>query len=217
MLNSDSLRASGRSTAVDFWHHREARLCGNRNYFHMYWRTDSPGSTAVDGMTEFWVMQARKTGNPGVAPAAAVINKDVGEAVVKLICSEGSDLDKMMEATGLAADGQLDVARLEYLFQDHCAVMRGHLPNSSWPRHRRRGGETVPSLVCSCCTFMMHGECEHVLFVRALLGDPVVNLKAVPVLRKRGRKRKQGSLDSLAKTAAKAKKLQKVLKAPRKK
>ncbi|CAE7685615.1 unnamed protein product, partial [Symbiodinium sp. CCMP2456] len=106
---------------------------------------------------------------------------------------------------------------LEYLFQDHCAVMRGHLPNSSWPRHRRRGGETVPSLVCSCCTFMMHGECEHVLFVRALLGDPVVNLKAVPVLRKRGRKRKQGSLDSLAQTAAKATKVQKVLKAPRKK
>ena len=71
---------------------------------------------------------------------------------MKLICSEGSDLDKMMEATGLAADGQLDVARLEYLFQDHCAVMRGHLPNSSWPRHRRRGGETVPSLVL----FLLH-------------------------------------------------------------
>ena len=51
---------------------------------------------------------------------------------------------------------------------------------------------------------MMHGECKHVLYVRALLGDPPVNLKAVPVLRKRGRNRKQGCLDSAPKTATKA-------------
>ena len=51
------------------------------------------------------------------------------------------------------------------------------MPNSSWPRHRRRGADTVPSVVCSCCTFMMHGECEHVLYERVLLGDPAVNLK----------------------------------------
>ena len=72
--------------------------------------------------------------NPGVAPTVAVITKNVGEAIVKLICSEGSDLDKMMEATRPAADGPL--GKIEYFFQDHCAVMRGHLPNSSWPRHR---------------------------------------------------------------------------------
>ena len=95
------------------------------------WRTDNPSSAAADGMTDFRIMQARKTGKPGAAPAAAVVTKDVGEDIVKLIFSEGSGLDKMTEATGLA-DGQFDVAKMEDFFQDHCA------PNPTWPRHRRR-------------------------------------------------------------------------------
>ena len=37
---------------------------------------------------------------------------------------------------------------------------------------------------------MMHGRCEHMLYVRALLKDPAVNLQKIPVLRKRGRKPK---------------------------
>ena len=81
--------------------------------------------------------------NPGVAPTAAVITKNVGEAIVKLICSEGSDLDKMMEATGLAADGPL--GKIEYFFQDHCAVMRGG------DTCRTRPGRVIDDVVLTPC------------------------------------------------------------------
>ena len=46
---------------------------------------------------------------------------------------------------------------------------------------------------------MMHGECEHVLYERVLLGDPAVNLK---------------NPSCVSGEAARAKKVQKVSKAP---
>ena len=40
IYNSESLRSAGRSPAADFWNQREKKLCGNRNYFQIWVRTD---------------------------------------------------------------------------------------------------------------------------------------------------------------------------------
>ena len=32
-------------------------------------------------------------------------------------------------------------------------------------RHRRRSGEDVPSLMCTCCHVHDAGSCEHMLYV----------------------------------------------------
>ena len=164
-------------------------------------------------------LRARTCGQKAVAPADAAITKDVGQQLVTLICSEGSELDRAFEGAGLVVEGQLDVHKLEHIFADHCVVMRGHLPHSSWPRHRRRSGEDVPSLMCTCCHFMMHGSCEHMLYVRALLKDPAVNLQKIPVLWKRGRKPKTAGAVPQADTKdtkGVTKTISKIKKAPRK-
>ena len=82
--------------------------------------------------------------------------KEVAHQIVTLISPEGSELDRAFEGTGLVVEGQIDVCKLEHIFADHC----GHLPNSSWLRHRRRSCEDVPSLMCTCC----HLSCEHLLY-----------------------------------------------------
>ena len=96
----------------------------------------------------------------------------------------------------LSEDGDaLCEAQLHAYFKHTCSVMRGHLPNTSWPRHRRRSEISVDALLCTCPYFMMHAECEHALYVGALTEPAVAEgLKKIPTQRPRGRKRKAASL-----------------------
>ena len=47
-----------------------------------------------------------------------------------------------------------------------------------------------PSIVCACLEFLLHGDCEHVVFIKAVEGEGNVNLRSIPVVRTDGRKRK---------------------------
>ena len=87
LYNSESLRSAGRSPAADFWDQREKKLCGNRNYFQIWVRTDGQKASAdAAGVTTFWVLRARKYKD--VPPAAAVITKDVATMVANVVGEE---------------------------------------------------------------------------------------------------------------------------------
>ena len=194
LFNSQSLRSSGRSCAVDFWNCRERRLCGGHNYYKMHVRTDSSKTEDPAGITTFHVMRALK--QDGVAPAEAVIQKDVAETFCKLVTAEGSKLLDVAHAsklvTGVGNQMRLDVAVLTYLFETHCAVIEGHLSNTAWPRLKKLDGHVTR--LCTCASFALHGDCEHVLFIRGLYNtdpqDPSAQLEKLPLVRPKGRKRK---------------------------
>lgn len=131
-------------------------------------------------------------------PADAVIAKQVGLNVANLIASEGKDLEKWLAESGIAAEDtksgsrRLDAERLRDILANHCAVMEGHLPNSCWPRKHRKLSERFPSVVCTCLEFLMHGECEHVVFVQALNNTALAGkLQKMPVIAKKGRKKRK--------------------------
>ena len=65
--------------------------------------------------------------------------------------------------------------------------------DTCWPRSRRKVAMQVPKKLCTCLAFCMHGDCEHVVFVKAIEGD--LNLGSIPVQQKKGRKRKQDARD----------------------
>ena len=188
LFNSKSLRSAGRSPARDFWEHREPRLCGNRNYRQVYIRTGEAGGTDVDGVTTFWVLQSRLQG--GVMPAEAVVTPQVAEMVANLIASEGPQLEKWLCKAGIAKDGELELKALQKYMQQYCAVLEGHLAQASWPRVRRKLKKPVPGKLCTCREFLLHGDCEHVLYVKALQDDPTADMRNIPTQRRRGRKRK---------------------------
>ncbi|CAJ1405087.1 unnamed protein product, partial [Effrenium voratum] len=188
LFNSKSLRSAGRSPARDFWEHREPRLCGNRNYRQVYIRTGEAGGTDVDGVTTFWVLQSRLQG--GVMPAEAVVTPQVAKMVANLIASEGPQLEKWLCKAGIAKDGELELKALQKYMQQYCAVLEGHLAQASWPRVRRKLKKPVPGKLCTCREFLLHGDCEHVLYVKALQDDPTADMRNIPTQRRRGRKRK---------------------------
>ena len=39
-----------------------------------------------------------------------------------------------------------------------------------------------PSIVCTCLEFLLHGDCEHVVFIKAVEGEGNVNLRNIPVV-----------------------------------
>lgn len=107
-------------------------------------------------------------------PAEAIITKDIGHRVASLIAAEGKELEKWLSESGIGKEDdqtcrkRLDLDNLRAAFTDHCAVMIGHLPCSCWPRLHRKVNEPFPTVVCTCVVFLMHGECEHVIYVKAL-------------------------------------------------
>lgn len=194
LYNSEALRSAGRSPAADFWNEREKKLCGNRNYFQIWVRTDGQKASADPaGVTTFWVLRARKYKD--VQPAAAVITKDVATIVANLIAAEGEELARWLEKSGLVTSDQgtrvLDSDRLRNLFFFHCVVMEGHLPNSCWARRRAKLRDIWPTRLCTCQEFLMHADCEHIIYVKALTDEKeAAALAKVPLMRQRGRKRK---------------------------
>ena len=108
----------------------------------------------------------------------------------------GDQVLKTLQRVGICKDGRPhvpDIERLELLLGIHCVVIQGHLATRAWPRLFKISREHAPAAVCSCHTFLMHAECEHVLFVRALQGDAAVNLHDIPEVRAPGRPRKRQS------------------------
>ena len=144
-------------------------------------------------------------------PAEAVITKDIGHGVANLIAAEGKELEKWLGESGIAQEDErtgskrLDLDNLRAAFTDHCAVMAGHLPCSCWPRLHRKVKEPFPTVVCTCVEFLMHGECENVIFVKALGNNTfAAMLGKMPVVAKKGRKRKmEGSKTARPKTKQK--------------
>ena len=189
LFNSQSLRSAGRSPAVDFWQNRELRLCGNRNYREVYIRTGEPTGTDREGITTFWVLQSRTYQK--MAAAEAIVPKDVAEIVANLIASEGAQLAKWLLKAGIVSDDkELNLAQLDKYLQRHCAVMEGHLVQAVWPRAQKKLKKVAPAKLCTCREFLLHADCEHVLYIKALQNDPTANLQNIPVQRPRGRKRK---------------------------
>ena len=187
LFNSQSLRSAGRSPAVDFWLNREPRLCQNRNYRQVHIRTGEPSSTSKDGITTFWVLQTKA--REKLTAAEAIVTKEVAEMVGNLIASEGPQLATWLAKSGIVTNDQLDVAQLHKYLQGYCAVLEGHLVHASWPRVHRKLKKAVPGRLCTCREFI--ADCEHVLYIKALHGDPTANLQNIPVQRPRGRKRKR--------------------------
>ena len=207
LYNSESLRQAGRSPAVDFWKAREGRGAGKTNYYQVWVRTDGQHqSVDAAGITTFWVCRSVKCG--GVTPADAVITKEFGTCFANLIACEGPELEKWLVKSGIVTEVQaqkksLNIDKLKEFFGRHCAVIEGHLPNSCWPRQQRKMQSSFRSIVCTCLEFLMHGECEHVVYVEALkCPEAAAAMENVPVIRKKGRKRKGEKAPKAPKAAA---------------
>ncbi|CAK9005086.1 Uncharacterized protein SCF082_LOCUS8446, partial [Durusdinium trenchii] len=172
LYNSQSLRAAGRSPAVDFWNHRERRLCGGHNYYKVHHRTQGEDKDSWEGITTFHIMRAQKLKD--VMPAEAVIDKDVANNMVMLMTAQGEKLKQAMSDTGLSTTHSnkthplLEVRPLEIFFKFHCAVIEGHLPTTLWSNVHKKLHNDGAKTLCSCHAFSLHGNCEHVIYVKAL-------------------------------------------------
>jgi len=160
----------------------------------------------ASGLTTFWVMRSKKYKD--CMPAEAVISREFATQFANLIASEGDALATWLSKTGIALPTQrLDIDKFRHHFGFHCVVMQGHLPNSCWPRVKRRNLIAWPTMVCTCLEFLMRGACEHEVFVKALL-DPnsAAAMQKAPQLRRKGRKRKaQDPTTEVPKKKARAK------------
>ena len=197
LLNGQALRTAGRSPAVDFFNERAPKLCGNCNYFKLHWRTDAKTTDASgqEGTTVFYVMRCSQIND--LPPAKATITKETAQAIVGLIVKDGAPLkEHMLRLDILRSENgvqSLNLPMLDTYMNKHCCVMMGHLPDSCWPRLRRKLQTPMPSTVCTCIEFLLHANCEHVVFVKALRGDGGVDLRGIPVVRPPGRKRKSAN------------------------
>ena len=197
LYNSQALRSAGRSPAVDFWQNRELRLCGGHNYRKIHRRTHGEETDGWNGMTTFHILRTQKLKE--IAAAEAVIDKEVANNIVKLLTSQGPKLQKAIYETGIATKQQdkphplLDMSSLEKYFKFHCVVIDGHLAETLWANvHKKLTPSRGPTTLCSCHAFSLHGNCEHVIYVKALnkVDDYATKLSEVPIVRPKGRKRK---------------------------
>lgn len=109
--------------------------------------------------------------------------KIFAQCLCRMICSEGDALTTSVKAAGIVDESSdINLTVLRKCFKTHAVVMQGHLPNSSWPRQKRKYRESVDSILCTCLEFLMHANCEHVVFAKALQGK--INLNAIPQNRK---------------------------------
>ena len=83
LLNSQRLRTEGRSTAVDFWQARGARLDGNHNYAKVVRRTGEGKAT-----TTFYVMRSTKVMD--TMPADAVVQPRTAALLADLLVLTGN-------------------------------------------------------------------------------------------------------------------------------
>ena len=110
----------------------------------------------------------------GAHASEAIITKEIGHRVANLIAAEGKELEKWLSESGIAKEDdqtgskRLDLDNLRAVFTNHCAVMTGHLPCSCWPPLHRKVKEPFPTVARTCVEFLMHGQCEHVIYVKAL-------------------------------------------------
>ena len=191
---AQTLRTTQRSPAVDFWKHREPKITGLQNHVHVSLRTGPADSADPATLTQFWVMASLK--QKQVSPAEMSIDPKFARLLCQAIAAEGQPLVASLVDLGVFKGERredLDVSVLRRCFLEHAVVMQGHLPNSSWPRQCRRLGEPVDAFLCTRLNFALHADCEHSAFVKALTGDPKVDLRSLPEQRRRGRKRKHGS------------------------
>lgn len=192
LLNGQALRSVGRSPAVDFWIHREKKITGARNFCKIYRRTSGTDQDASVGITTFWVMHARK--RRGVPAAELPVKPENAKIVTELICSEGKNLEVLLCQCGIIQKEErgatVDAQKLEEFFLDLAVVMQGDLPNSAWPRTADELDLGSQALFCTCLPFLLHAECERVIFVKAMECIDGISLKEVRVVRKKGRKRK---------------------------
>ncbi|CAK9008734.1 unnamed protein product [Durusdinium trenchii] len=142
----------------------------------------------MEGMTTFWVLQSRA--HDKVTAAEAIVLPDVAETVANLIAAEGTQLEKWLAKGGIVREGRLELGALQKYMHRYCAVLEGHLVQVSWPRSHRKLKKAVPGKLCTCREFLLHADCEHVLFIKALQNDPTASMQNIPTLRPRGRKRK---------------------------
>ena len=162
-----------------------------RNYCHVVLRTDNADNPGIDGLTNFWVMGAQK--QDGMLPAQVAIREAFAQRLCSMIAAEGDALITAVKAAGILEENKINLTALRKCFKTHAVVLQGHLPNASWPRQKRKYRESVDSILCTCLEFVMHADCEHVVFVKGLKGD--INLNAIPRNRPRGRKRKLPETD----------------------
>ena len=139
------------------------------------------------------------------------VDQQVG-CLVDLLTCEGRQLERALKhaesVSGDDANQRLCEERLVYFFYRHAVVLQGHLPDFTGPQERRVLESHVPGLLCTCESFIMHAECEHVLFVRGLTEDLIaMQFKSIPAQRRRGRKRKNDGVAAVAAKKAAARKL----------
>ena len=109
--------------------------------------------------------------------------------IAGLVCSEGEVLSRFLRNAGISTTrensqgGHFDLDKLEFYLTQHCVVIEGHLADRCWPRVRRKLQQPVPGKLCSCYEFLMHADCEHIVFIKAICGDQGFNLSNIPQLR----------------------------------
>ena len=120
-----------------------------------------------------------------------VVSQELARLLCAMLYKDGDDLTTLLVEAGIliAKSGgghQLNRIVLKKCFVGHVVVSEGHWVTAYWPRGQ--AGD-CRYRVCTCVHHALHAECEHVKFVGGLRGSP--NLNNVPVIRARGRKRKQ--------------------------
>ena len=162
----------------------------------VYQRTSGTDAGSSEGITTYWVMQARKNGK--VRAPEAGVDAAKAKLVTELIIAEGKKLKDLLRKCGCithAAHGRtIGEKRWEVFFLDFAVLMQGDVPNSAWPCVSRDLDVAADSVLCTCLRFLMHAECVSMFFVNAL-DDIRVNLKGTPALLKTKRK-KRGARDS---------------------
>lgn len=111
LLNSAQLRATGRSTAREWWATREK----NHVLLHKTHRSLDGTNTHT---TSFYVMKAIK--HADTMPCDDKPTESTANHIVTLLLANGRALGTALMAARLIADGVADVSRVEDLFTFHC-------------------------------------------------------------------------------------------------
>ncbi len=129
----------------------------------------------------------------GVAPAMRKVREATARRVLDLLLAEGAPLETLLRGAGALAavpgtervETHLPV--IQALFCDLCVVMIGSFPQLYWATRSRHDAEPEQVPICTCKHFSLRGDCEHVQFVRGLLGRS--QLQSLPLEKPKGRPR----------------------------
>ena len=178
VLNGAGLQPEGRSTAVEFWQQRDIG-----NHVLRVTRCQRDG---VQKETTWCVMH---TGTiEGVAPARRRVHEATARVLMGLVEADLSEaMRRCTDAKVFNAEGGVDVDVMRALFEDLCVVMLGDFPSEYWPTRRRHCTDALHLPMCTCAPFGLRAICEHVEFVKGLLG--LSKLDGVPTHKRKGRPR----------------------------